>query len=78
MVKLVSTGKIKNTVCTEEQGLKLKKLYNNIDISLALGFNQHYSWVVNSKSPLLLEKLNAFLSDFIGSEAYWKLYSKYF
>lgn len=78
LVKLVASGKIKNTACTEEQAQRLKKQYSNIDISLPLGFSQQYGWVVNSKSPLLLEKLNTFLSDFIGSEAYWKLHRKYF
>lgn len=78
MVRLVSAGKIKNTVCNEEAAKRFKKQFPNIDISLHLGFNQNYSWALSAKSPLLLEKLNDFLAEFTGSTAYWELYRKYY
>lgn len=77
LVRMVSEGRLKNTICSEELAKKLQKHYPNIDISLALGFNQNHGWLVNVHSPKLLEKLNAFLSDFMGSTAYWELYRKY-
>ncbi len=78
MVRLVSEGKIKNTICSEQLSYKLKRQYPNIDISLPIGFTQDHSWVVNAESKKLIEKLNDFLSDFIGSTAYWELYRKYY
>lgn len=77
LVRMVSEGRLKNTICSEELAKKLQKQYPNIDISLALGFNQNHGWLVNINSPQLLEKLNYFLTDFMGSTAYWELYRKY-
>lgn len=77
MVRFVSEGRLKNTICSEDLAKKLQKQYPNIDISLPLGFNQNHGWLVNINSPQLLEKLNTFLTDFMGSTAYWELYRKY-
>lgn len=77
LVRFVSEGRLKNTICSEELAKKLQKQYPNIDISLALGFTQNHGWLVNINSPQLLEKLNDFLSDFMGSTTYWELYRKY-
>ncbi|MDO9153979.1 MAG: transporter substrate-binding domain-containing protein [Paludibacter sp.] len=77
MIRLVSEGKIKNTICPEQFVKKYQNQYSNVDFSMPLGFNQHYAWAVHVKSTLLLEKLNDFLADFIGSSAYWKIYRKY-
>ena len=78
MVKYVSEGKIKNTICPEHFSNKFKAGFENIDISVPLGFTQNYSWIVHPGSKHLLDKLNDFLNDFIGSEEYWVLYRKYY
>lgn len=78
MVRMVSQGRIKNTICSAQLAEKLKRQYPNIDISLPLGFTQEHGWVLNSKSAALADKLNEFLSDFVGSSAYWELYRKYY
>lgn len=78
MVRLVALGKIKYTICEERLAKKLKMQYPNLDISIAIGFEQQHAWIVHPKSPLLHEKLNAFLKDFIGSSAYWEIYRKYY
>jgi len=77
MVRLVSVGKLKYTICDEKFAHKLKLIYPTIDVSLPLGFEQQQAWAVDSKSVLLLEKLNLFLKDFIGSSAFWEIYRKY-
>lgn len=77
MVRLVALGRIKYTICDEKFARKLKLIYPNINVSLAIGFIQQQGWAVDSKSVLLLEKLNLFLSDFIGSSAFWEIYRKY-
>jgi membrane-bound lytic murein transglycosylase F len=78
LVRYVSEGKIKNTICPEQFSQKFKTKYPGIDISVPLGFTQEYSWAVHPGSKHLLNKLNDFLSDFIGSDEYWKLYRKYY
>lgn len=78
MVRYVSEGKIKNTICPEQFSQKYLKKYPNINISVPLGFTQQYSWAIHPHSTKLLEKMNDFLSDFIGSEKYWELYRKYY
>jgi membrane-bound lytic murein transglycosylase F len=78
MVRLVSMGKIKYTICDEQIARKLKLQFANIDVSFPIGFEQQQAWVVHLKSPLLQLKLNDFLQDFIGSSAYWTIYRKYY
>ena len=78
MVRMVAEGKIKLTICNEEFANRLKLKYPNIDVSLPISFAQQQAWVVYPGSPKLLEKLNEFLGDFIGSSAYWNIYRKYY
>lgn len=78
IVRQVANGKVKYTICGGLFAEKLKMKYPNIDVSLPVGFAQQQAWAVSVKSPLLLEKLNEFLDDFIGSSAYWGIYRKYY
>jgi len=78
MVLLVAEGKVKYTICDEQFAKRFKIKYPGIDISLPIGFTQRLAWAVHPESPLLLEKLNAFLDDFIGSSDYWAIYRKYY
>jgi membrane-bound lytic murein transglycosylase MltF len=78
MVQLVSLGKIKYTICDEQFVQKIKMKYPNVDVSLPISFEQRQAWAVHIKSPKLLSELNDFLTDFVGSAAYWKIYKKYY
>ena len=78
MVRMVALGKIKYTICNEQFAQKLKLKYPNIDVSLPIGFAQQQAWVVHPRSTKLMEKLNEFLGDFIGSSSYWNIYRKYY
>lgn len=78
MVHLVSSGRIKYTICEEQVAQRLKLQYPNIDVSIPIGFEQDQAWVVHKESTKLLEELNSFLEDFIGSSEYWKIYRKYY
>jgi membrane-bound lytic murein transglycosylase MltF len=78
MARMVSMGQLKNTICDEQLALRIKQKYPNLDVSLPVGFEQQQAWVVNNKSPKLLKKLNEFLTDFVGSSAYWRIYRKYY
>lgn len=78
LIRMVAEGKIKNTICEAQLAERFKNQYGNIDISMPVGFAQQQVWAVPVKSVQLLEKLNAFLYDFVGSSEYWKIYSKYY
>lgn len=78
MVHLVAVGKIKYTICDEQFAQKLKRKYPNLDVTMPIGFAQQEAWAVNPNSTELLDKLNDFLNDFIGSSAYWKIFRKYY
>lgn len=78
IVQMVASGKIKQTICDERFAQKLKEKFPLLDISVPIGFDQNMAWMVHTKSPILLTKLNEFLSDFIGSPAYWTIYQKYY
>ncbi|HZK68656.1 MAG TPA: transporter substrate-binding domain-containing protein [Paludibacter sp.] len=78
LIRLVVEGKIKNTICEVQLAEKFKNQYGNIDIEMPIGFAQQQVWAVPTKSTKLLEKLNTFLYDFVGSSDYWKIYSKYY
>lgn len=78
LVHMVSSGEIKYTICDEQFAKQLKLQYPTIDVSLPISFEQKLAWVVHKDSPQLLQELNDFLEDFIGSEAYWKIYRKYY
>ncbi len=78
LVRMVAEGKIKNTICEVKLAERFKNQYGNIDINMPIGFAQQQVWAVPIRSVKLLEKLNAFLYDFVGSSDYWKIYSKYY
>jgi len=77
-VKMVADGIINYTICPEVFAVKMQKLYPNLNISMPIGFHQSTSWAVDKKSPDLQTKLNDFITEFVGSEAYWEIYHKYF
>lgn len=78
LVKMVSEGKIKYTICDELQARKLQKKYPNIDINMPIGFNQPMAWAVSPKSKELLQNINNFMTDFLISSDYWEIYRRYF
>ncbi len=77
-VKMVADGILSYTICPERYAKKMIEIYSNLDITLPLGFQQSTAWVVPKNSINLQAKLNEFLFDFVGSEAYWEIYRKYF
>jgi membrane-bound lytic murein transglycosylase F len=78
LVEDVSKKKIRYTICDELLARKLKTKFPNIDVSLPISFTEQMSWAVNPKSQRLLNELNDFINEFIGSTAYWETYRKYY
>ena len=78
LIMLTAEGKIRRTIAHEQLARRATRQYHNLDASLPVGLPQAHSWIVNRQSDELLEKLNSFLTDFIGTNEYWRLYRKYY
>ncbi|MFW9598649.1 MAG: transporter substrate-binding domain-containing protein [Paludibacter sp.] len=77
-IQLVAEKKIKFTTCPGRLVQKMLMKYPKLNISMPLGVKQEYSWAVNANASVLRDKLSEFIRDFTGSDAYWKIYNKYY
>jgi ABC-type amino acid transport substrate-binding protein len=57
--------------------IKENKEFSSLDMSTAVSFVQNYSWCVHPDCPLLLDSLNSWLSKYLESKEYNKIYRKY-
>lgn len=57
--------------------IKENKEFSSLDINTAVSFAQNYSWCVHPECPLLLDSLNSWLSRYLESKEYNKIYRKY-
>lgn len=57
--------------------IKENKEFSSLDINTAVSFAQNYSWCVHPECPLLLDSLNSWLSVYLESKEYNKIYRKY-
>lgn len=78
LITLVAHGDIDYAICDERIASTMKQSYPNLDISIAIGFTQFYSWGVNKNSTELLDSLNQWIDQLIMTDKYTKIYSKYF
>ena len=68
------------TVCDEFVArvlIKENKEFSKLDMNTAISFTQNYSWCVHPDCPLLLDSLNSWLSRYLESKEYNKIYRKY-
>lgn len=78
MMLLTAIGQLKNVVVNEQTARNIAKDYPQLDISLALSFNQFQSWAVSADKPQLLDSLNVWIARFKNTPQYEKLVDKYF
>ena len=57
--------------------IKENKEFSSLDMNTAVSFPQNYSWCVHPDCPLLLDSLNSWLSVYLESKEYNKIYRKY-
>ncbi len=57
--------------------IKENKDFSSLDMNTAVSFAQNYSWCVHPECPLLLDSLNSWLSRYLESKEYNKIYRKY-
>lgn len=78
LIAMVANGKIPYTISDENVAMVNQTYYSQLDIKTAVSFPQKIAWAVNKNSPLLLEKLNNWISDQKNTTEYAVLYNKYF
>ena len=78
LIMKVATGEIDYVVCDNDLARLNKTYYPNLDISLAISFDQRASWAVRKTSPLLSEAANRWHQENMISPAYKASTKKYF
>ncbi|MDP4662927.1 MAG: transporter substrate-binding domain-containing protein [Salibacteraceae bacterium] len=78
LIEKVATGEFDYTVMDENIALLNKSYYPNIDIKTALSLTQRIAWATRLRSPMLLDTLNAWLTQFKKTEEFAVIYMKYF
>lgn len=70
---------INYAVCDEfvARVLLKKPQYKDLDMSTAISFTQNYSWALNPNTPILCDSINSWLSVYLESKAYNKIYRQY-
>lgn len=51
--------------------------YKNLDMSTAISFTQNYSWAIHPNTPILRDSINNWLSVYLESKEYNKIYRQY-
>lgn len=78
LIALVAHGDIDYAVCNENLALKAIDSLPQLDTQLAISFTQFYSWGINKDSPILLDSLNHWISNFQEKKAYQDILNKYY
>lgn len=80
LFKMLANRDIDYAVCDEFVArvlIKDNKEFSSLDMNTAVSFAQNYSWCVHPDCPLLLDSLNSWLSRYLKSKEYNKIYRKY-
>ena len=78
LIKMVSQGKIRYTICDENLAMVVKRYYQNIDANFLASSFVPYAWGVRSSSDSLLRKINAWLTDIKGNGTLKKITLSYY
>lgn len=78
LIEMVAQKEIDYTVADEYIAKLNKTYYRNIDISLAVSFEQRLSWIVRKDSPQLADSLDVWFTQNAPKPAYKGITKKYF
>lgn len=78
LIAQVALGKTAYTVADNDIARLNRTYYPNLDISLAISFDQRASWAVSSNNPLLAEAANKWHEENATSPAYGASIKRYF
>lgn len=78
MIEMVAKKEIDYTISDEYVAKLNRTYYRNINISLAVSFDQRSSWAVSKDTPLLAQKLNEWYAENEEKPVYAAISKKYF
>ncbi|MDR4988260.1 MAG: transporter substrate-binding domain-containing protein [Bacteroidales bacterium] len=78
LISMVAEGVIEFTIADENIALVQAAYYRDIDVATAVSLPQQIAWALRHASPLLLESLNEWLSEFRRQADFNFIYNKYF
>lgn len=78
LVFMVAAGDIDYTVCDIKTASEIAKKNPELDIKTDIGFTHLESWAIRSESPILLDSLNSWLSQFKKTKEYTAILKKYY
>lgn len=78
LINYVSNDSIKLTVADENIAQIQSAYYQNLDIATPLSLPQQTAWATRPSSPLLLDTINAWLTEAQNHADYYVIYNKYY
>ncbi len=78
LIALVSEGEVPFTVCENIVANVNARYYPDVDINTKVGLQQEMAWAVRKGSTTLVSELNNWLTGYIQSPKYKRLYARYF
>lgn len=78
LIKAVARENIDYTLAFENIARLYASQYNNLDVSMPVGFEQRISWMVRGSSDQLRSAVNQWIEKSKGSVKYRVIYNKYF
>lgn len=78
LIEEVASGRINFTLAHENQARVAKDKHPNLDIDTRISFEQRIAFAMRPRSKVLKEKMDAFLKQYITSDAFTQLKKKYF
>lgn len=78
LIHRVASDSIGLTVADENIALIQSAYYQNLDVETPLSLPQQTAWAVRPSSPLLLDTINAWLTEAQNHADYYVIYNKYY
>jgi membrane-bound lytic murein transglycosylase MltF len=78
LAMLVASKEIDYAVCDEKTAVNAAKDLPEIDYATFIGFTHLEAWAVREQSPILLDSLNTWIQRLKKTDAYKKVYDKYY
>lgn len=78
LMQLVAEGEIDYTVCLENLAQVNLGLYSNLDIKTVLSDEMELAWGLRLESKMLKNMINQWLTNFIETGQYQRIYKRYF
>jgi membrane-bound lytic murein transglycosylase MltF len=63
LIMLVARGEIDYAICSERSARALAPSYPELDLQTDVSFNQFQGWALRKSSPVLLDSINAWISE---------------